>query len=208
MVNIKKSVIVILLLIFFIPISAQEKENYDQYYNDKITILKKSFSDKLGELRYSIRSKKLYKRDRIYVSIDNTAQLYKIISGELNGGFEGKYYFRKENADLYYNIFNNEEFSYYEKQIIESRLPFKKSDIETDSVFVYNKNRDKAIFNSEGFSMVSENSVEHISIPLFTRNHKYAIVRRLNVHEDECIIYEYKNNDWSEIKYFRYIKFL
>lgn len=161
--------------------------SYGQHdrHSDAIIIAKKMFSSRL----------KAIKRDRIYCTLVNTSWKYKNDFIEPEGI---KQYF-KDNEALYQKLFNEKEIAYYKKQI-DDPIDFTPCEIETDSIYIYNKKRDfginrnnKAVLR-EDYSMV---------IPLFTRDHNYALFSVSSPFGGGHILYKREESSWIRIRYFK-----
>jgi len=91
---------------------------------------------------------------------------------------------------------------YYKEQILDRTFKFNHSDIETDSIFVFNKNRDHHAYIGNRLRKISENNVEGVFVPFFTKNNKYAFTLASNIQGGGYIVYEKKKGKWVEVFYF------
>ena len=141
------------------------------------------------------RELKQRNRDRIYVSIVNPSDYF----------FKNIHLFEKDfkkNMELFNIIFNEDEIKYYKEQASEE-LRITNCDIETDSIFVYNKKRDFGIKFTES---KKERAITHVNVviskPMFTRDLKYAISHFSKLTGGGYVIYKKVNGRWKGIKVF------
>lgn len=189
--NINNLLLVIILFFSFSFSNAQENKIQENLYNNIIGISNDVFYKKANSDKYK-------KRNAMYVTLSycnksiNDYLVRQKNTGELKRKFKNK-------PHLYKKLFNNKEILYYEQQIFEDKFIFNHCDIETDSIFVFNKNRDHHAYIGNRLRSININNTENLSTPLFTNNHRYGIVFSSNVEYGWYIIYEKINGKWVEI---------
>ncbi|MFD0964552.1 hypothetical protein [Pseudofulvibacter geojedonensis] len=181
------------LLLYFNFSNAQQNRIQEKLYDDIISVANDVFSK-----RY--KSKKYKTRTVMYVGIYNNKNVYDYFIRQINKEELEKQF--KRNPSLYDVLFNKKELQYYKKQALNGPFKFNHSDIETDRIFVYNKNRDVATIRGGKLRYMSDTMTEGMSVPLFTRNHKYAILDSSNIQGGGYVVYEKKNGKWVEVFYF------
>lgn len=195
-----KSQFTLLITIFYFSFSiAQNNRIQEKLYSDILTISKDAFT-----MIHNLDHYK--KRNGIYVGIGENYSVYDFIYDEVvknNKGLLEKDF--KDSSDLYHTLFNKKELAYYKKQAFKGLFKYNKCDIETDSIFVFNKNRDHHQCRGNKLRVLNANNVEEITVPIFTNNHKYAILHISNSGGGGYSVYENKNGNWENIKGFKYL---
>ncbi len=195
-----KSQFTLLIAIFSFSFSiAQNNKIQEKLYSDIITISKDVFT-----MIHNLEHYK--KRNGVYVGIGENYYVYDFILDEVTKQnkklLENEF---KDNGDLYHTLFNKKELAYYKKQTFKGEFKFNKCDIETDSIFVFNKNRDHHQYIGNRLRIIDSNNAEGITVPIFTKNNKYAILHISNAGGGGFSVYENKNGNWENIKGFKYL---
>lgn len=146
----KNKIAILFILMCFTFSKAQDKKIQEKLYDDIIMISEDVFQKRSD-------SKKHKNRSGMYVTIYNNKGIYDYIisvidKGDLRGQF-------KRNPSLFDKLFNPKELKYYKEQAQEGEFKFSHCDIETDSIFVFNKNRDISIIIDGRLRVMNKNKI-------------------------------------------------
>lgn len=189
--KVKNQITILFIFLCFSISKAQENKIQKKSYTDIIEISNDVFYKRS-------QSKKYKERNAMYVTLDycNESIYNYLVTQNDKGELKRKF---KKQSYLYNKLFNKKEVLFYKKQLSEDKFKFSHCDIETDSIFVFNKNRDHHAYTGNRLRSININNTENLSIPLFTKNHKYGIVFSSNIQGGWYLVYEKKNGKWVEI---------
>jgi len=177
----KKLCLFISFVIIYNTLNAQDHIHHE----DIINISKIYFKNKL----------KIKKEKTLYIELnDNNTFKQFFKDSVLNVSFKDK--------DVLKKHFQKQQIKHYLSQVSEENN-YKPYELESDNIFVYNKNRDLFTIKNNQVTRVSENNIYKMCIPVFSQDNKYAIFlgRVPYTHFNHIIIYKRnENNTWGNYR--------
>jgi len=169
--------------------NAQNNEQKREFHDDIISVSKKYFSKEFKYLKKTTSGC----CSNMFIGVgENSIDFIANLKSKNTSNFRSE-----KDSILLTKIISKEEVRFYKTQIIKENFKFDHFELETDSVFVYNKKRDQLNVSSCGIRMLSKRFIKIIPTPLFTRDRKYAIFTISSSHLWYCVVYKKENDDWS-----------
>ncbi|NQY28322.1 MAG: hypothetical protein HRT69_02515 [Flavobacteriaceae bacterium] len=162
------------------------QENTNTHYEDVVNIAKKYFKNQLNNTG----------KDKLYVEMNNNSLFKNLFKDSLlNVSFKDENVLEKH--------FKKQQIKYYLSQVSVDDLDYKSCDLETENIFVYNKNRDVAAIVNNQLVRLSGKKTHKMCVPVFSKDNEYAIFLSIipGSHFNHIIIYKRgEKNTWENYR--------